>query len=205
MPEPHKVQLSDRTRRRARQMKPEERKQQLLREAIRMFALKGIDSATHADIAAASQVAIPTVFAYFPSREGLVNSVLDEIARFVHDDLILPAWKVKDPARRLEETASLLTSAAVSHPDYVKVWLMWGMYFGAEFQERYKRFEKKVLDDLSEFIRAGSRGDIPDPDAHDRARVIIGASGFLAKMVFDGVGEYRRKEFVENVITSVLM
>lgn len=81
---------------------------------------------------------------------------------------------------------------------------MWGMYFGAEFQERYKRFEKKVLDDLSEFIRAGSRGDIPDPDAHDRARVIIGASGFLAKMVFDGVGEYRRKEFVENVIISVL-
>jgi AcrR family transcriptional regulator len=55
----------------------------LLQHAIRVFARWGIGGARHAEIARKAKVAVPTVFFYFPTRKALVNSVLEEVARFL--------------------------------------------------------------------------------------------------------------------------
>ena len=42
-------------------------------------------------------------------------------------------------------------------------------------------------------------------DLHDRARMLLASSAFLAKMVFDGVSERRRQDFVSHVLKSLAM
>ena len=44
-----------------------------------------------------------------------------------------------------------------------------------------------------------------DDDTHDRARMIVASSAFLAKMVFDGVSEQRREDFVDHVLKPLTL
>ena len=70
-------------RRRAPKLSPEKRREQLLRCALTVFARRGIGSARHAEIAQEAQVAVPTVFTYFPTREILVREVLSEVDQYL--------------------------------------------------------------------------------------------------------------------------
>ena len=65
-----------------RRLPPEERRAQLLEIAIDVFADRGLGAARHAEIAERAGVAVSTVFAYFETREALVDAVLDEVADF---------------------------------------------------------------------------------------------------------------------------
>jgi AcrR family transcriptional regulator len=189
---------------RAAQMQPEERKQQLLRAGVACFAAKGIGGTKHADLSRACKVSVPTIFSYFPNRDALVTSILDEVGATMLENVIKPAQALPDPGERLAATAPLFTDFAAREPDFVKVWLMWSMHFAPEIQSHFREFENTMVDALAEMIREGAATDDPDQDIHDRARVIMASSAFLAKMVFDGVSEKRRQEFVEHILQPLI-
>src|SRR2546425_9656361 len=73
---------SSRRRRRAHPLDKAERRALLLQCAMRVFARRGIGAAHHAEVAREAKVSVPTGFFYFPTREALVNAVLEEVARF---------------------------------------------------------------------------------------------------------------------------
>jgi AcrR family transcriptional regulator len=185
---------------RARQMAPEERRQQLLAAGVACIAAKGIGSTKHADLARACKVSVPAVFSYFPNREALVTSILNEVGEQLFEHVIQPAQALPVPSRRLAATAPLFTQYAAQHPDYVKVWLIWSMHFAPDVREQYRKFEQQQIDALAEMMMAGEANDDPEEDFQDRARMILASSAFLAKMVFDGVSEKRRKAFVQHVL-----
>ena len=185
---------------RAAQMSPEDRKKQLLRAGVESFAHKGIGSTKHADLARACEVSVPTVFSYFPNRPALVSAILEEVGSTMMGNVIEPAQRMTKPAERLPATAPLFTKYTATEPDYVKVWLMWSMHFAPEIQSQFRTFETRLVNALAEMIKEGSSIDDPDQDIHDRARVIIASSAFLAKMVFDGVSEKRRQAFVQHIL-----
>jgi len=189
-------------RTRAAQMPPEERRQQLLRAGITCFVNKGIGGTKHADLARACQVSVPAVFSYFPNREALVNSILDEVGSSMLRNVIETAQALP-AAEQLAATAALFVEFAEREPDYVKVWLMWSMHFAPDIQQQFRRVESQLIDALAEMIKEGSSTEDPDEDIHDRARVITASSAFLAKMVFDGVSEGRRKDFVQHIISPL--
>ena len=188
---------------RAAQMLPEDRKKQLLRACVESFAIKGIGSTKHADLARACEVSVPTVFSYFPNRPALVSAILEEVGSAMMENVIEPAQRMAEPADRLPATAPLFTQYTATAPDYVKVWLMWSMHFAPEIQSQFRRFENSQVDALAEMIREGASTDDPNQDTHDRARVILASSAFLAKMVFDGVSEKRRQAFVEHILAMM--
>ena len=190
---------------RAAQLQPEERKKQLLRTGISCVATKGIGATKHSDLARACKVSVPTVFTYFPNRESLVTSILTEVGEQFLENVIAPAQAQLDPKERLRATAPFFVRFAAQQPDYVKVWLMWSMHFAPEIQGLFRKFEARLLDDLAEMIKEGSSRDDPDQDIHDRARVIAASTGIMAKMVFDGVSEKRREEFVEHILGNILL
>jgi len=190
-------------RARAAQMPPEERRQQLLRAGITCFVNKGIGGTKHADLARACGVSVPAVFSYFSNRESLVNSILEEVGNALMDAVIKPAQELPDPTSRLRATAPLYMAFSEQQPDYVKVWLMWSMHFAPDIQAQYKSFELKVIEALAEMIREGAATNDPDEDIHDQARMILASSAFLAKMVFDGVSEKRRQDFVRHVLAPL--
>lgn len=189
---------------RARQMKPEERKKLLLETAVSVFAEKGLSSAKHADIAAVCGVAVPTVFSYFPTREALTQAVLNEVASFIRQGMQLPVGDNSEPFERLYNNAMNMAELSKKHPDYMKVWIMWTVHFAPEIQAQFREFEKELLDQLSELIRAGSSKNDPDEAIHDRARIIIGANIFLLKMIFDGADEKRQQSYIRHIISFVL-
>jgi len=189
---------------RAAQMPPEERKKQLLRAGVECFAIKGIGSTKHADLARACKVSVPTVFSYFPNRQALVSAILDEVGSAVLEYTVKPAQALADPAARLAATGPLFTQYTEKEPEYIKVWLMWGMHFAPEIQSHFRKFETRLIDALAEMIKEGSSLDDPEQDIHDRARVIIASSAFLAKMVFDGVSVKRRQAFVAHILAMMV-
>ena len=190
-------------RARAAQMQPEERRQQLLRAGVASFAAKGIGGTKHADLARACQVSVPTVFSYFSNRESLVSTILDEVGTALITHVINPAQDLADPAQRLAATAPLYEQFAAQDPDYVKVWLMWSMHFAPDIQAEYRKFETRVIDALSQMIDQAAAGKSSIEDARDRARMILASSAFLAKMVFDGVSDERRHDFVQHVLAPL--
>lgn len=186
-------------RTRAPQMPPEERKKQLLRAGISCFAGKGIGGTKHADLARACGVSVPAVFSYFPNREALVESLLEEVGHSFFENIVTPALAL--PAEeQLRATAPLYMAFAEKEPDYVKVWLMWSMHFAPEIQAQYRAFESQLVDALSKMFTEEVFSAADPDDIQDRARMIIASSAFLAKMVFDGVSEKRREAFVQHVL-----
>jgi AcrR family transcriptional regulator len=185
-------------------MLPEERKKQLLRAGVESFACKGIGATKHADVARMCKVAVPTVFSYFNNRATLVNAILQEVGTSILENVIEPALALSDPSARLPATASLYIDYASREPDYVKVWLMWSMHFAPEIQAQFREFENRLILSMAEIIQAGSSNDDPNQDIHDRARLVIASSSFLAKMVFDGVAQERMELFAQHVMASVL-
>ena len=97
----------------------------------------------------------------------------------------------------LRATAPLYIDFARREPAYVKTWLMWSMHFAPGIQAHFHKFESQVVEALAAMfaVEAGQENDV-----EDRARMILASSAFLAKMVFDGVSEKRREEFVDHVL-----
>ena len=187
-------------RNRAPQMPPEERRKQLLAAGVACIAAKGIGSTKHADLARACEVSVPAVFSYFPNREALVISILNEVGEQLFEHVIKPAQALPEPAQQLAATAPLFTEYAAQQPDYVKVWLMWSMHFAPDVREQYRQFEQQIVDALAKMMMTGEPEDDPEADFRDRARMILASSAFLAKLVFDGVSEKRRQAFVQHVL-----
>jgi AcrR family transcriptional regulator len=54
------------------------RRGEIIAAAKDLFAQQGIDTTTMADIAAAAEVSVPTVFNYFGSKDGILIAMIDE-------------------------------------------------------------------------------------------------------------------------------
>ena len=189
------------TRSRAAQMLPQERRQQLLRAGVASFAAKGIDGTKHSDLARACQVSVPTVFSYFPNRQALVSSVLEDVGNTVVENVLTPALALPR-SEQLPATAPLLIELAERNPDCVKVWLMWSMHFAPGIRAQFQAFEQRMITILADMFANDVPGHNED-NLHDRARMLLASSAFLAKMVFDGVSEKRRQDFVSHVLKSL--
>jgi AcrR family transcriptional regulator len=185
-------------------MQPEERRQQLLLAGVASFAAKGIGGTKHADLARACEVSVPAVFSYFPNRGALVTSVLENVGTTLVEKVLTPALSLPRP-EQLPATAPLFIEFAQRDPDYVKVWLMWSMHFAPEIQAQFQIFENRVISTLAGMFADEVPSRNPDDDLHDRARMLLASSAFLAKMVFDGVSERRRQDFVSHVLKSLAM
>jgi len=189
---------------RARQMQPEERRQQLLRAGVACCAARGIGATKHADLARACQVSVPAVFSYFPNRDALVSAILQEVGKALLANVITPALALPR-SEQLRATAPLFVEYAQAEPDYVKVWLMWSMHFSPAIQAQFRELETQMIDALAEMFGDDVNCSEPGDDLRDRARMIIASSAFLAKMVFDGVSEKRRDDFVSHVLEPLVV
>ena len=191
-------------RARAAQMQPEERRKQLLRAGVESFAHKGIGDTKHADLARACQVSVPAVFSYFPNRDALVNAILEEVGNAMVANVIVLAQALPKE-QQLRATAPLFEEFSQREPDYVKVWLMWSMHFAPGIQEQYRHFEGELIQSLAKMFNIDANSNDPEDDIHDRARMILASSAFLAKMVFDGVSEKRREAFIDHVLKPLAL
>jgi TetR/AcrR family hemagglutinin/protease transcriptional regulator len=190
---------------RAQRLAPAERRTQLLTCALRVFARRGLGEARHAEIAKEAGVSVPTVFFYFPSRDELVNAVLDEVERF-HLELAEQVHGRELPAQQiLLQHAIAFAESVDTHPDYARVWLDWSTAIRDQVWLRYIDFQGKLVRILEKTLRRGQRKGTfaADVDPEDAALLGLSAAHMLAQMKFLRRAPEKVERFMRAVVRSV--
>ncbi|WP_427453653.1 TetR/AcrR family transcriptional regulator [Litorimonas sp. WD9-15] len=175
-----------------KRLSPDARRRQLRDVAMKAFAAAGIERAVHADVAALAGVSTPTVFKYFPTRDALVDDVLDRVEVTITDLITqIPVQSQLSVADMLYRFASGLDVLCLTEPDLMKVALAWSVAFSS-VRERYITFQEQQLDMLQ--ARLGQ-------SEHDRsdARILMGVALLYTRMHFDGTSDDVRRRYVDRL------
>lgn len=78
------------------------RRAEILEAAVKIFAAKGFHNATVAEIAAASEFAIGTLYQFFESKEQLYTAMLTEKLGMMYADIRNAVDQEKDIVRKIE-------------------------------------------------------------------------------------------------------
>ena len=183
-------------------MAPEERRQHLLNIAIKVFADKGLDGARHGDVARAAGVSIPTVHSYFRTRNDLITAVLKAVRRYIIDRTVIPFISGGTFDSRMLKSGSNLNKLASIDPEYFKVWVMWGTYFGEPFKTQFEDCEEEAIGYLCQLI-TGDENSAHDDNMLEKARVLLGLAMFLTQMILRGENEERQEIFIQNVLQTL--
>jgi TetR/AcrR family hemagglutinin/protease transcriptional regulator len=197
---------SDVCRPRARRLPPAERRAQLLRCALRVFARRGLGEARHAEIAKEGRVSLSSVFFYFPTRPALVQAVLDEVERFYLDMARRIHGQNLPVPHILWEHSLVFAESVDTHPDYARVWLDWSTAIRDEVWPRYLDFQERLVRILEKSVHRGQREGTfaPDVDAEDIGRFLLSSAHMVAQMKFTRCAPERVERFMRTVIRSAI-
>jgi len=195
-----------RSPRRRRRLAPDVRRAQLMECALRVFARRGLGEARHAEIAEEAGVAVPTVFFYFPTREALVDSVLQEVDRFLIDMALEVHASDKSADEVMLDHIIAFTNSVDSHPDHARVWLDWSTAIREVVWPRYLDFQDRIFEIITATLQRGQvQGDISRQfDAADQARLLVGSAHMLAQMKFAGQPREKLEQFFRTLVGAVL-
>ena len=187
-------------------MPPEQRRHQLLKCAVSVFAREGIGRGNHAFVAKEAAVSVPTVFAYFPTREALVDAILLEVERQLLG--IICAEEDRKDLTAYQKLLNLLSNYAEfidQDPDLVKVFLDWTTSFQNDLVKKFQAYMKKAMDHLKGIIEEGRarRQFGPDVNPEDVALMIFGSANVIAQIKFSNY-QTDVSHYLISLITSAL-
>ncbi|EQB2604625.1 TetR/AcrR family transcriptional regulator [Aeromonas salmonicida] len=171
--------------RRRTRLSPEARRNQLMECAIEVFSRRGIGRAGHAEIAEQAKVSVATVFNYFNTREELVDEVLAEIERFVHQ-MLEQAYTGQGPVKEsIHRHVKLFVDAAYAQPDHASIWLEWSSSVREEVWPRYAKLLDKALERIAPHLQqAMDASEIQSVlSAQDLARSLTGFGYVMMQMI----------------------
>ena len=191
-----------------RRRNPSKRKQLLMKDAISVFALRGIGRAGHTEIAQRAGVSVATVFNYFNTREALVDEVLDEVENYLINLSVIAVEKPGSAAEVLDHCITTIIQACKTYPDYFKIWLEWSSSVREDTWPRYLTFQNQMMSLIETQIQnAVNDGRLaPGLPAHDRARWALGNAHMLVMMVFspDAEDESSIRELISRGFSHTL-
>ncbi|HVN89676.1 MAG TPA: TetR/AcrR family transcriptional regulator [Candidatus Binataceae bacterium] len=194
-------------RQRARPLIQAERRELLLRSAIRVFARRGLGGAHHAEIAREAEVSVPTVFFYFPTREVLVASVLEEIARFFSTMTDRIHTSDREAPAVIADHANAFLDTIRTHPDHIRILLEWSTALREEIWPLFVQFQDRNLQVVAETIRRWrrSRGTTARIESAEEDARVVGATGYmLAQMKLAAVPQDQIDRLLQTMLRSAL-
>ncbi len=189
-----------------RRLKPEERRAQLLRCGLTVFAERGIRRAVHADVAKVAGCAVSTVFLYFPTRDELVDGVLAEVERF-YFELADQVHASDAPAPEvLLEHGRRFRASIDSHPDHAYILLNWSASVRSRVWPRYLSLVDRMVENHQRTILRGMKeGSVSDAvDAEAAARIMIGYAQMSAQLKLSKFDPERAEAISATVVAAVL-
>lgn len=189
-----------------KRLPPAERRAQLLQTALEVVARRGFGRAGHAEIAEAAEVAVSTVFLYFPTRQDLLEAVLEEVGRF-YLDLAVRIHAQEKPCRDvLWDHRQAFHESVEQHPHHARIALDWSTAIREELWPQYLEFIEKLVTNHVRTIERGQRdGDVPaSVDPETSARMLIGSSQMTAQLKLAGTDPERVDRIAELLIDAAL-
>ena len=175
---------------------PEERKQEILDTAMRLFYEKGYEKTSIADIAKTIGVAQGLCYRYFPSKEALFDSAIEQYADELVSHFSVPSSHDKMTLKELIETMPIMVETEDS--SYYKTLHV------VENKKFHDQLMLKVCEKLSKVVaklleHAKEKGEISIDDTRAAALFCVyGQIGILLNK------EYTAKE-KEKYIRSFLI
>ena len=169
---------------RAPKLSPEKRRAQLIDCAARIFAVNGIGAARRADVAKEAKVSVPTVYAYFDTRDSLTRAVL-ELVDVRLTDIVWGAAKQRDGAfSKILEVTKAFSNSVDQEPDIMKIWLDWSTAFDDGAWPLYENLQKRVAALFCEIIRDGQKtGEVSlDINPEIGAYIVIAGGHMMVQM-----------------------
>ena len=187
-----------------RRLEPAVRRAELLAAAVEVFARRGIGRATHSAVAKAVGCSLSTTFVYFPTRDALVDAVLDEVDRFFVGMVGRAAYERMPAPEAVRRIIDAFTASVDDHPDYARVWLEWGTAVRERLWVRYLAFQERIVAELAGTIERGKREKtVPSTtDGEDSARLLIGAAHMVAQMKLSGQSQAKVAHFLDTLFTA---
>jgi TetR/AcrR family hemagglutinin/protease transcriptional regulator len=171
-----------------------------------VFAERGLGRAGHGSIAEAAGVSVPTVFHYFPTREALVDAVLERVEAFflrLADDIYAEDGPLHE---RLVAHGHAFLEAARTHPAYIRVWLDWSTAIREHVWPRYLDFQERLVELVGAAIDQGrTRGEVSTRIVSaSTARLFVGNAHMAAVMMFAPESELDLQEHVRHAVRTLL-
>jgi TetR/AcrR family transcriptional regulator, fatty acid metabolism regulator protein len=166
----------------------------ILRAAIRVFAERGFFNAQVADVARVAGVAAGTVYLYFRSKDELLVSIFERVMTEALDEGRAALEGVADPIDRLRRLARLHLARVTRDRDLTIV-------FQVELRQSTKFMERFSTTKLRDYL-----GRIRDAIADGQAAGVIRASvnpTLAAKMLFGTLDEMATNWMLSHRRTSL--
>lgn len=152
------------------------RKEEIVAEATRLFAERGYEGASMADLAARVGLRKASLFHHFPSKDVLYATVLSQLLHGVQNALVSAATAEGSFPERLDRLTDALTSTLSAHPHAARLFIREAMDAGAVMKESLGRTISDVLAASLEFAKQGQREGAFAPDV-DFTHVIVSLLG----------------------------
>jgi AcrR family transcriptional regulator len=157
----------------------EERRRQIIQEAIRCFADKGFRGATVRELASRVGITEAALYRYFPSKEALYQAIIDEkIAAPDPVEGLEAAARAGDDRAVFGTLARNFLEVGVADPSFLRILLYTGLeghdLSAPFFAKRIRRLREFVAGYIAQRIREGAFRAI-DP--------VLGARAFLGMVV----------------------
>ena len=156
---------------------PEVRKQEILDTALQLFGEKGYEKTSIADIARTIGVAQGLCYRYFPSKEALFDSAIEQYA----DILVEPLLRAgRDDSKSLRQIIEAMPAAAEARDTKY-----YPVFHGAENRKFHDQLALRVCEKLVPPVerllqQARQRGEIQLDDLHTAAMFCVyGQLGIL--------------------------
>jgi AcrR family transcriptional regulator len=130
----------------------------ILKCSLRLFALKGYEAVGVKEIADAAKITKPTLYHYFGSKRGLLDSLVSEYGLQMKECVEQCAGYSGDIRNDLFDVAKALVGFAESNEDFYRMQL--AMYFSppkSEPNEAVKKINREVYDIMDRLFKDASR------------------------------------------------
>jgi AcrR family transcriptional regulator len=185
-----------------RRLLREERKKELLDSAVRLAADIGLGKLVHAEIARTNNIAVATVFLYFPDAGSLVRAVVEEVGIFYREQCDQYLRGRDASPRDLQEYGNAFVESIDTHPQYAAVFLQWAAAVGNEhgiwdmFLEHINYLEKEIARRVKAlpFITANTRAQ----RVETFVQLWLGSAFVIIRLKFSGASQKKLRQFLDQ-------
>lgn len=151
-------------------------RQRLLEAAVRVFARRGYYGATVDDIVAESGSSKGAFYFYFPSKEALFLSLVEQFAQAMLADVQRAVEGHSGAQARVQAALEAGIRICATHPELARVFLVEAVGVNPEFERKRQELHTRFCHLIQGYLDAAVDGDdIPPLDTEVAARATFGA------------------------------
>jgi AcrR family transcriptional regulator len=173
---------------------------------MEIYVNHGIEGARRSHVALKAGVSVPTVYAYFDTRESLTEAVLELVDTRITEIVWNAAAEDELAFDKILNVARAFSNTVELDSKIMKIWLDWSTAFENATWTLYEDLQSRVANLFCEIISVGQKsGELsPDLDPEIAAYIIIGGGQMAAQMKLTTPAAIDIEVFLHQLVAGAL-